>query len=214
MFYDFLTLLHTHSLDFHASLRLLCTFQPSKSVDNNYTRLQAASMVANATDNLPGDAVDPAVQEVQHWLDLYAQRVLDSDEVSAWSEGVEEGEWESARRRAMEGVNPRFVLRQWVLEELIADMEKAGTENIQEARVKLARVLDVSGIVSPNACPPLTSRWRPTPSGRTTRRLKRAGSGLVCVNSEARRCSASSVAVAVRNEKLDLYCAHICEGYA
>ena len=44
----------------------------------------------------------------------------------------------------MKGVNPRFILRQWVLEEVIADIEKAGWENVGQARQALARVLDVS----------------------------------------------------------------------
>lgn len=48
----------------------------------------------------------------------------------------------------MLGVNPRFVLRQWVLEELIAGMTKdlkVDTENGREgARSKLANILKVS----------------------------------------------------------------------
>lgn len=134
--FDFLTLLHAHSMDFHASFRLLSTFDPSKVDQPKYSRIFAANMIADVTINLPADAVEQAVTETQHWLDLYAQRVLAE-------EAIWEGDW-TKRREAMQSANPRFVLRQWVLEELIADLEKAGMENIQEARRKLARVLDVS----------------------------------------------------------------------
>lgn len=129
-------------MDFHASFRILSTFDPSKIDEPKYTRIFAANMVADTTINRPADSVDQAINETQHWLDLYAQRVSQPEEVDARGES-----WTEKRKETMLGANPRFVLRQWVLEELIADLEKAGTENIQEARRKLARVLDVSLIL-------------------------------------------------------------------
>jgi uncharacterized protein YdiU (UPF0061 family) len=74
---------------------------------------------------------------------VFARRVLETDEVDAWKV-VGEEDWEEKRRQEMIGVNPRFVLRQWVLEEVIADMEKLGTEGINEARVKLNNILEVN----------------------------------------------------------------------
>lgn len=55
-----------------------------------------------------------------------------------------DGGWEAKRERGMTMVNPRFVLRQWVLEEIIAKLEESGVEDIVEGRKVLARILDVS----------------------------------------------------------------------
>ena len=83
---------------------------------------------------------------MEGWLSIYAARVVQEEEVQAWSNtSGADGGWVESRRAAMEGVNPRFVLRQWVLEELIAQLEGTGVEGIEEGRAKLARVLDVSG---------------------------------------------------------------------
>lgn len=99
-------------------------------------------MVAECTTDMKADAVEKAVQEVEGWLTIYAARINDEAEIAAWkSEGEE---WEGKRKQAMEGANPRFVLRQWVLEELIAELEETGVKGITEGRAKLARVLDVS----------------------------------------------------------------------
>ena len=107
------------------------------------------------------------------WLDVYANRVLQPEHVLSWVEEevptdsnnekpsklnngahalngsngeVHETLWEHTREEAMKSVNPRFILRQWILEEVIAEMEEAGLEDIPRARRALARVLHVSGI--------------------------------------------------------------------
>ena len=46
----------------------------------------------------------------------------------------------------MKRANPRFVLRQWVLEETIAKLEVTGVEGIKEGRAVLAKILDVSAM--------------------------------------------------------------------
>jgi len=142
IFYDYLTLLRSHNFDFHSSLRLLTTFSPSKADSPKYTRPFASNMVAECTIDLRAESVEKAIQEVEGWLSLYAARVNDEAEVDAWK--AEGEEWEAKRKQAMEGVNPRFVLRQWVLEELIAELEGTGVKGIKDGRAKLARVLDVS----------------------------------------------------------------------
>jgi uncharacterized protein YdiU (UPF0061 family) len=99
-------------------------------------------MVAECTTDMQGDALEKAVQEIEGWLTVYATRINDDAEIAAWK--AEGGDWEAKRKQAMEGSNPRFVLRQWVLEELIAELEGTGVKGIKEGRAKLARVLDVS----------------------------------------------------------------------
>lgn len=54
------------------------------------------------------------------------------------------GSWEDKRWNDMLGYNPKFILRQWVLEELIAKLEKSGVEDIEQGRKDLAKILDVS----------------------------------------------------------------------
>jgi len=51
--------------------------------------------------------------------------------------------WEEKREVEMLRSNPAFVLRQWVLEELISKLEETGVDGIEEGRRELARVLDV-----------------------------------------------------------------------
>jgi uncharacterized protein YdiU (UPF0061 family) len=128
-------------MDFHASFRRLSSFDPTRTGEEKYTRIFAANMIGDVTINMPADAVDNAITETQHWLETYARRSREHAEI----ETLGDGDRVAQRRGGMDAVNPRFVLRQWVLEELIADLESAGTEDIQGARRKLARVLDVSG---------------------------------------------------------------------
>lgn len=113
----------------------------------------------------PSDAqVEEAKTDLSPWLARFAERVQQEQEVAAWSEadvapsdrGVDldsEGGWEDKRQAEMLRSNPNFVLRQWVLEELIAKLEETGVERIEEGRMALAKVLDVS----PICCPPSAS---------------------------------------------------------
>ena len=56
----------------------------------------------------------------------------------------EEGiDWLAAREESMKSVNPRFVLRQWVLQEVI-DVCQEG--DLQRSRAVLGKVLQVSAL--------------------------------------------------------------------
>ena len=142
-------------MDFNASFRHLVDFDPSKASSGSYTRVFAAEMVAESTISLPSDSVEGAVGDIQKWLDVYALRIHAQEEVAAWKAEAERSEvkagekgeaaWVGYRSEAMAKINPRFVLRQWVLEEIIGQLEEAGVgEDLPAARKKLARVLDVS----------------------------------------------------------------------
>lgn len=170
---DYLTLLHAHGVDFHASLRLLTSFDPTKAGEGKYARVFAANLIGECTINLPAEQVDKAIDEVEGWLSVYARRVVQAEEVQAWKDAAagETGDWVQARRAAMEGVNPRFVLRQWVLEELIAQLEGTGVEGIAEGRAKLARVLDVSPARCARALNSARTSDRLGPERRTRGRL-------------------------------------------
>ena len=157
---DFLNLLHTHSLDFHSSFRHLCTFDPTTAEDKTAIPSYVNEWLEQSGEGFSADSVDRARQGLSQWLDVYAARIVSTEEREAWSPAVNghgsgkvngssattasKDGWQASRKKAMKAVNPRFVLRQWVLEEVISDVEKAGWENVSLAREALARVLDVS----------------------------------------------------------------------
>lgn len=103
---------------------------------------------------LPTDEkITEAMKDFIPYFQNYCERVSSEEEKTAWTEshvetdvkGVAlEGEgWEDKRQVEMLRVNPKFILRQWVLEELISKLESTGTDRIEEGRRELARVLDV-----------------------------------------------------------------------
>jgi len=74
---------------------------------------------------------DKAHGDLKTWLNTYSSRI--QDESSEW-------ESESSRQTAMKGVNPRFVLRQWVLEDVISKVES----DPQAGKRILAKVLQMA----------------------------------------------------------------------
>lgn len=142
---DFQNMLKANSIDFGASLRLLASFEPSRADEGSYLRDFARRFVAATTNDLPSDSVSRAEEDVGNWLRVYAARAGNDAEIEAWTKEASEKKWEAARTERMRKVNPRFVLRQWVLEEVIATMDKALKEgDVPTARKALALVLDVS----------------------------------------------------------------------
>ncbi|KAF8150778.1 hypothetical protein B0H34DRAFT_665320 [Crassisporium funariophilum] len=139
LFKPLLQILESHKLDFHATFRTLASFTPALLA-------QIASTTARTTDplvqpglhefiaRLLGATPEPekmdfgkATGEWVGWLDCYGARI--EGEAAEWAgegvgEGEGEGERDKGRGREMRGVNPRFVLRQWVLEEVIGKVER------------------------------------------------------------------------------------------
>lgn len=98
---------------------------------------------------------DSARKEWKDWLQKYVERVVVEKE--AWVEpksttnGVNdngevksESGWEDHRTREMRSKNPRFVLRQWVLEEVIRKVE----EDSKEGKKVLAKIMHVRDLFS------------------------------------------------------------------
>ncbi|TXT09014.1 hypothetical protein VHUM_02488 [Vanrija humicola] len=142
---DFLSLLRAHGADFNASLRELSNFEPSKIGDDAYRRAYAKRWVANTTIDLKSDSVMRAEEGITAWLRVYAARVTSAEEKAAWEKDAPDGEWEEIRTVAMRAVNPRFVLRQWLLEETIKTVDEAlKAKDVAGARKVLARVLDLA----------------------------------------------------------------------
>ncbi|KAJ7475769.1 hypothetical protein FB451DRAFT_1244693 [Mycena latifolia] len=144
-----LDLMATHKLDFHGTFRVLTAFRPGMlpaseskldSADNSGTELDA--LIARLLAQAPGaERVDRtrATEDWRTWLNVYARRV--EREADQWTstEGAAEG-MDVQRTRMARAANPRFVLRQWVLQEVIAAVEK---DAVRGRRV-LAKVLHMA----------------------------------------------------------------------
>ncbi|KAG6906297.1 hypothetical protein DXG01_014685 [Tephrocybe rancida] len=122
LFRPLLDMLEAQRLDFHGTFRTLCAFRPSWLSTSTSTAsedaLEAfiAKLISNTPDSPSADR-GRAAGEWMRWLEAYAARIESAEERPLWGEG--DGEWEAEMR----GVNPRFVLRQWVLEEVIKRVE-------------------------------------------------------------------------------------------
>jgi protein adenylyltransferase len=126
-----LKLLEVHRLDYHSTLRTLCSFQPSSSaaeLESFATRLTPESLVTSA------DARELAKKDWVEWLETYKKRI--KEEQDDWNE---QENWMMIRQQEGYKANPRFVLRQWVLEEVIKKVE----ENHVSGKCILAKVLEV-----------------------------------------------------------------------
>ncbi|WVQ79670.1 hypothetical protein IAT38_001770 [Cryptococcus sp. DSM 104549] len=159
--FDFLSFLRLHALDFHTAFRRLAYLSPSLARDDPaYLKDFTSKFVrAGIKEGQAADAVGLAETDLGKWLGVYAERVRADEEVAAWGGGEE---WETTRREEMLATNPRFVLRQWVLEEVIGKMEDAlmrvykttgaevevdaaeENEGVKDARKELAKVLKMS----------------------------------------------------------------------
>jgi len=125
-----------HNLDFHATFRKLSAFRPS-CVRGNDGKLDA--FISHLLESTPRpEKLDKvrASADLKAWLAKYASRI--SKEREDWG-GNSQEEVDALREKEMNGVNPRFVLRQWVLEEVIAKVEK----DAFSGRRILAKVLKV-----------------------------------------------------------------------
>lgn len=72
------------------------------------------------------------------WLEKYAARI--ESEKEEWVSASSDGDWQAQRKKDARLANPRFVLRQWVLEEVIAKVET----DAENGRCVLAKVMQVS----------------------------------------------------------------------
>jgi serine/tyrosine/threonine adenylyltransferase len=149
--------MESSQLDFHSTFRTLSSFKPSllallqpqlDPTPTNLTNSAMESPVSNALHQFITNILSatPEPQRLDHgaatgewlsWLERYATRIRD-----------EEAEWtvtantdiDTERGQEMKSVNPRFVLRQWVLEEVIKKVER----DSDSGKRVLAKVMDVS----------------------------------------------------------------------
>jgi len=137
IFKRFLDLMEGHNLDFHSTFRKLSAFRPGCIQDDGE---ELSVLISHLLESTPRpEKLDKvkASEEFKTWLAKYSSRIL--KERKEWGSGSQE-EIDALRRKEMNGVNPRFVLRQWVLEEVIAKVEK----DAASGRRILARVLEMA----------------------------------------------------------------------
>ncbi|GAA5864887.1 hypothetical protein JCM8547_009261 [Rhodosporidiobolus lusitaniae] len=118
---NLLDLLETHELDFTNSFRLLSQFTSTSSPS---FQLFLDALLSSASSSSSDARTDWTA-----WFKLYEER-LARDGADAVS----------TRRQRMDAANPRFTLRQWVLEETIRKVDKEGQAGIEQ----LNRVLAMS----------------------------------------------------------------------
>lgn len=124
---EFLTLLANFDLDHSMSHRMLNQFPGTDSP--KFDAFLAAFLPAGI---VPEHAAEAARSDAREFLGRYEARLGVQEEVAA----------AAGRRGRMDGVNPRFVLRQWVLEETIAKLHEGGDDADLGA---LERVLEMAG---------------------------------------------------------------------
>ena len=113
-----LDIMSDHKLDFHATFRRLACFRPVMVEETNSGAFdQYISGILSLTPE--PDRLDDirARSDLKAWLRQYAQRI--QSERGEWGE-----EPDAEREKASRNANPRFVLRQWVLEEVITAVEQ------------------------------------------------------------------------------------------
>ncbi|KAF8656791.1 hypothetical protein AX16_002343 [Volvariella volvacea WC 439] len=121
-----LDIMEKHKLDFHGTFRTLASFRPGllRALQDG----EPASGISPALESFIKQLLSwaPDQQQLDYaeatgdwlkWLDVYAQRI--EGEREEWGEDMDK-ERETAAKKA----NPRFVLRQWLLEEVIAKVER------------------------------------------------------------------------------------------
>ncbi|KAJ2922850.1 hypothetical protein H1R20_g14234, partial [Candolleomyces eurysporus] len=130
LFKPLLNIMETHKLDFHSTFRTLSSFKAGWLTDSG-TDNPSPDLVAfidrlltltSEPERLDSEA---AKREWHQWLDAYAKRIRGEHGQAAelgWNADFEKMEEE--RQTAVKAANPRFVLRQWVLEDVIKRVER------------------------------------------------------------------------------------------
>ncbi|KDQ19266.1 hypothetical protein BOTBODRAFT_27846 [Botryobasidium botryosum FD-172 SS1] len=149
-----LEILQNQELDFHSTFRTLTTFRPdiisgSDSSSDTHTddRLEKflGKLVPTSTSTLRTSRREEDAKEWIAWLERYAARI--DGEKGEWDlgganrHGNGDGDaWLHRRELAGKDANPRFVLRQWVLEEVIKLLE----DDMPRGREVLLKILHMA----------------------------------------------------------------------
>jgi uncharacterized protein YdiU (UPF0061 family) len=131
LYSELLDTLEALELDFNHTFRRLSHISTSE-IDSDEKRKAVAAKFFHAeglTSNLAGNE-DEARARLARWLEKYRLRVVED-----WEE--DEGN-DEARSSAMKAVNPKFIPRSWVLDELIERVEKKGEREVLDRVMHMA----------------------------------------------------------------------------
>lgn len=134
-----LDLLRDHGLDFHGSFRRLAQFRPAVVRDEGALEAFVAGLLELCPEPERLDK-ERATSDWKAWLDKYAARI--DSERGLWG-GATDVDVDKHREAAAKAANPRFVLRQWLLEEVIKKVET----DAESGKRVLRKVLHVSKLM-------------------------------------------------------------------
>ncbi|KAF4554216.1 Hypothetical protein D9617_5g070930 [Elsinoe fawcettii] len=129
LYSELLDTLEALELDFNHTFRKLSNVSIT-SLDTEKKRKEWAPTLFHH-EGLSSTAIpseDDAKKRIADWLEKWRARVVED-----WSEGDDE-----ARQVAMKKVNPKFVPRSWILDELIDRVEKKGERKILDQVMSMA----------------------------------------------------------------------------
>ncbi|KAK1998359.1 UPF0061-domain-containing protein [Colletotrichum falcatum] len=127
LFSNLLDTMESHELDFNHFFRRLSSVKLSEVADED-ARRETAARFFHAEDD--GEAKGRA--DVGAWLGRWRARVVED-----WGEEGG-GDADAERERAMKAVNPNFVPRGWVLDEVIKRVEKDGERDVLRRVMQMA----------------------------------------------------------------------------
>ncbi|KAF5359797.1 hypothetical protein D9756_003348 [Leucocoprinus leucothites] len=123
LFQPLLDVMESQKLDFHITFRNLLDFDPAW--DEKGTEIDAyIAKILTATPDASTLKTEEASGQWKDWLKVYTERVRAEFSEGLWGDAEKAKE---ERRECMRLANPRFVLRQWVLEEVIQRAERDST---------------------------------------------------------------------------------------
>ncbi|KAI8384948.1 uncharacterized protein BYT42DRAFT_564175 [Radiomyces spectabilis] len=95
-----------HKIDYHRFFRSLSNYRTTEAGEDG----DACSAIQDQLDIVPQDAsnLEESKQSLTPWLAMYRHRLL------------EEGAQDNERKQRMDSVNPRFVLRNWIAQDVIS----------------------------------------------------------------------------------------------
>ncbi|KAK1965265.1 UPF0061-domain-containing protein [Colletotrichum sublineola] len=122
LFSNLLDTMETHELDFNHFFRRLSSVKLSEVADED-TRRETAARFFHAEDGVAGGEAKGRA-DVGAWLGKWRARVVED-----WGED-DASRGDAEREKAMKAVNPNFVPRGWVLDEIIKRVEKDGERDV------------------------------------------------------------------------------------
>ena len=127
---ELLDTLEALELDFHHAFRRLSSFEV-KDLETQEQRREAARKFFHAEGmSGVGQTGESAQDRIAKWLETWKARVVED-----WGESEDA---DQERKKAMKAVNPKFVPRSWILDELIERVEKKGERKV------LGTIMDMS----------------------------------------------------------------------